>query len=435
MAMAKAVVIIGTLDTKGPEVRYLRDKTRREGADIPVEVIVVDSGILGEPVGIVPDIARDDVARAAGTTLAEIRAAGSRGAAVHLMAEGVRQVVLDLYRQGRCHGVASIGGVEGTAMACRAMEALPVGVAKIVATPLACGPRKFSMFIDTKDIAIMHSVIDILGVNALSCRIYDNVAGAVVGMVRAAGDHHLNGDHLVGITMLGNTTQGVMHAKPLLEAAGYEPVIFHSSGIGGRAMEDLARDGVFCGIIDYTTNEVFEDIIGGLQAGAGPERLSVAARLGIPQVVCPGSTDFFDWPTSDPMPADWIDRLSYLHSPSIYLMRLRRDELIDLGRIFAERLNGATAATVVAFPLRGTSIPNHPDGVFYQPELDRAFLGSLKTHLKREIEVVEIDAHVNDSLFAERVVELFKMVMDRPRVADLAVNGTRHRGTRPTRRL
>ena len=408
--MAKTVVIIGTLDTKGPEIKYLADKARHEGADIPLDVIVVDSGILDEAVGMVPDITRDEVARAAGTTLEAIRSASSRGAAVHRMSQGVRQVVLDLYRQGRCDGVASIGGVEGTVMACRAMEALPVGVAKIVATPLASGPRKFSMFVDTKDIAIMHSVIDILGVNGLSCRIYDNIAGAVVGMVRAAGAHKLEGDHLVGITMLGNTTRGIMHAKPLLEAAGFEPVIFHSSGIGGRAMEDLAKEGVFSGIIDYTTNEVFEDIIGGLQAGAGPERLSVAARLGIPQVVCPGSTDFFDWATSDPMPAEWSDRITYLHSPSIKLMRLRRDELIDLGRIFAERLNPATAPTVVAFPLRGTSIPNHPDGVFWEPELDQAFLGSLRTHLKPEIEIVEVDAHINDAAFAEKVVELFKAV-------------------------
>ena len=202
-----------------------------------------------------------------------------------------------------------------------------------------------------------------------------------------------------------------MHLKPRLEAAGYEPVIFHSSGIGGRAMEDLAKEGTFCGIIDYTTNEVFEDIVGGLQAGAGPDRLKVAARLGIPQVVCPGSTDFFDWPTSDPVPKEWNDRKTYLHSPSIWLMRLRRDELVELGGIFAERLNLATARTAVAFPLKGTSIPNHPDGVFYDPELDQAFLQSLKTHLRPEIEIVEIDAHINDPDFADAVANLFLQVM------------------------
>ncbi len=413
--MGKSVVIIGTLDTKGPEISYLRDKIRSEGADIGLEVLVLDSGILGQPNGIVPDVAREAVAAAAGCTLDEIRDAGSRGAAVHKMTAGVRNVVLELYRQGRCHGVASIGGVEGTAMACAAMEALPVGVPKIAATPLASGPRKFSIFVDTKDIAIMHSVIDILGVNNLSCRIYDNVAGAVVGMVKAAGDRPLAGDHLVGITMLGNTTRGVMHLKPSLEAAGYETVIFHSSGIGGRAMEDLVQEGAFCGIIDYTTNEVFEEIIGGLQAGAGPDRLAVAARCGVPQVVCPGSTDFFDWATSDAVPAEWSDRKTYLHSPSIWLMRLRRDELVDLGRIFAERLNLATAPTAVAFPLRGTSIPNHPDGVFYDPELDRAFLESMKSHLRPDIKILEVDAHINDAEFADAVLALFLEVMAQSR--------------------
>jgi len=409
--MTKTVVIIGTLDTKGPEIRYLRDKVKEQGEDIGLEVVVVDSGILEQPAGIVPDVSREEVAAAADSTLEEIRNAGSRGAAVHKMTEGVRKVVLDLYSQGRCHGVASIGGVEGAMMACVAMEALPVGVAKVVATPLASGPRKFSIFVDTKDIAIMHSVIDILGVNALSCKIFDNVAGAVVGMIEAAGNHSFSNERLVGMTMLGNTTAGIMHLKPRLEAAGYEPVIFHSSGIGGRAMEDLAKEGAFCGIIDYTTNEIFEDIVGGLQAGAGPDRLKVAARLGIPQVVCPGSTDFFDWLTSDPVPQEWNDRKTYLHSPSIWLMRLRRDELVELGGIFAERLNLATARTAVAFPLKGTSIPNHPDGVFYDPQLDQAFLQSLKTQLRPEIEIVEIDAHINDPEFAEAVANLFLQVM------------------------
>ena len=410
--MAKTAVVIGTLDTKGPEVKYLRDKIKAEGIDEGLEVIVIDSGILGEPQGIEPDISREEVARAARCTLEEIRQAGSRGAAVSKMTEGVRNVVVDLYRRGRCHGVACIGGVEGATMACSAMEALPVGVAKVVATPIACGPRRFSILVDSKDISIMHSVIDILGVNGLSCKIYDNVAGAVVGMIKAASDHSLSGDRLVGMTMLGNTTRGVMYLKPQLEAAGYEPVIFHSSGVGGRAMEDLAREGVFCGIIDYTTNEVFEDIVGGLQAGAGPDRLSVAARLGIPQVVCPGSTDFFDWDMSDPIPSEWSDRKTYLHSPTVMLMRLRRDELVELGRVFAEKLNVASAPAAVVFPMKGTSIPNHPDGVFYDPELDRAFLQSLKRHLRPQIEVVEVDAHINERGFADVVLSVFRQVMD-----------------------
>lgn len=409
--MTKTVIVIGTLDTKGPEIRYLRDKILELGQDIGLQTVVIDSGILGEPNGIVPDVSRKQVASAAGFTLDEIRNAGSRGAAVHKMTQGVRSVVLDLYHKGQCDGIASIGGVEGAMLACAAMEALPVGVAKVVATPLASGSRKFSIFVDTKDITIMHSVIDILGVNGLSCKIFDNVAGAVVGMVRAETNHSLSGDRLVGITMLGNTTKGVMHLKSLLEAEGYDPVIFHSSGIGGRAMEGLIKEGVFSGIIDYTTNEVFEDIIGGLQAGAGPERLTVAAKMGIPQVVCPGSIDFFDWPTSDPIPAEWNDRKKYLHSPTIWLMRLRRDELVDLGRIFAERLNRATAPVAIAFPLKGTSIPNHPEGIFFDPDLDQAFLQSLKRHLRSDIEVVEVDAHINDAEFAEAVFSLFTHVM------------------------
>lgn len=412
LEVTKTLVVIGTLDTKGPEIAYLVKKILYFGSATGVRVLVVDSGMLGEPMGITPDITRDEVAQMAGLTIEDVRKASSRGEAVGLMSKGVVEVVGRLFREGRCDGIVSLGGAEGSALACAAMEALPVGIPKILATPLASGPRPFSFFVDTKDIIVMHSVVDILGINAVSRRIYDIVAGAAVGAVQASATVSKAGN-LVAVTMLGNTTRGVMHLKRRLEELGYELVVFHSSGIGGRAMERMAEEGFFCGVVDYTTNEVFEDLVGGLQRGAGPNRLTVVGRLGIPQVVVPGCVDFFDQGPLSDIPDKWRTRKLYCHSPSFTLVRLTKKEMSDLGEIFAERLNLSQGPTIVAYPLLGTSIPNHPGGVFWDEEADRAFLTSLKANLRDDIKVVEVSAHINDSGFVDVVAALFQQVMAR----------------------
>jgi len=405
--MGKTLVVIGTLDTKGLEIAYLVDRIKKLSAG-NIQILVVDSSMSGEPSnGIKPDIGRGEVARAGGESIEKIISAKSRGEAITLMEKGLTKTIYTLYENGQCDGVVSLAGASGGFLACAAMKALPIGVPKLIATPLASGPRTFSTFVGTKDIMIMHSVIDILGVNSISKIIYNQLAGAAVGAKNSATTKMSKNKNAIGVTMLGNTTEGVMHLKSFLEKLDYEVIVFHSSGIGGKAMEQFARDGFFCGVIDYTTNEVFEDIVGGLQRGAGPERLSVIGKLGLPQVIVPGCVDFFDQGPIDNIPEKWKNRKLYSHSPSFTLVRLTKDEMSNLGRIFAEKLNNSKGPTVVVFPLKGLSIPNCPGGVFEDKEADMAFLNTLRKNLRNDIKILEIDAHINDKFFAEEVSSTF----------------------------
>src|SRR5919108_5205296 len=243
------IALIGTLDTKGAEIAYVRDRLRALG----VRPLVIDSGILGEPDGCVPDVPREEVARAGGHELAAVQAAGSRGAAVQLMLAGVRAVVLRLYGEGRVHGVLCLGGAEGALLGAAAMHALPVGVPKLIVSPSASGRRPFAPFVGESDTLVMHSVVDILGLNPIARTVFDNAAAAVVGMARAAGRPARDLDAgTVGITMLGHTTPAVMRIRAALAEAGHEPVVFHANGVGGPAMEKLAAAGALAGVIDYT---------------------------------------------------------------------------------------------------------------------------------------------------------------------------------------
>ena len=280
--MAKNVVIIGTLDTKGPEILYLRDRIQALGLD----TIVIDSGILGEPIDIVPDISRDEAATYAGTTIEALQAAGSRGKAVHGMREALKVLTLELYKSGRLQAIASMGGAEGAVMGAAAMMQLPVGVPKVLVSPIASGKHYFEPLVGTSDIIVVHSIVDILGLNPIATTIFDNVAAAIKGLVEHG--HELEKpspeDRYVAVTMLGNTTKAVMALKDRLAEAGYEAVIFHSNGVGGPAMEELAEAGQFVGVIDFTTNETYDPMTGGIHDG-GPERLKRVGSLGLPQVV------------------------------------------------------------------------------------------------------------------------------------------------------
>jgi uncharacterized protein (UPF0261 family) len=405
--MKRTLIVLGTLDTKGPETNYLVSKIKLYDKNSEIDTMVIDTGILGQPDGILPDITREEVANAAGYTIDEVRNSGSRGEAISRMVKGITVILTSLYQNDNCHGIVSLAGASGGSITSAAMEAVPIGVPKLMATPLASGPRPFSFFIGTKDVMIMHSVIDIMGVNSVSSHIYDTLAGAAVGAVLAYSEKSKS-SNAVGITMLGNTTKGAMHLKKCLEKQNLEVVAFHSSGIGGRAMEQMAKEGFFKGIIDYTTNEVFEDIIGGLQRGAGPDRLTIAGKAGIPQLIVPGSIDFFDQGPIDTIPEQYINRKLYKHSPTFTLVRLTKQELYELGHIFAEKLNPSIGPTTVVIPLKGFSIPDCPGGPFEDVEADMAFVKGLKEKLRIDIKIHEIDAHVNDEIFAENVANIFE---------------------------
>jgi uncharacterized protein (UPF0261 family) len=305
--MQKTVVIIGTLDTKGPEIKYLRDRLQALG----LQTIVIDSGILGEPLDIVPDIDHAEAASYGATTIEALQNAGSRGRAVHGMREALKKLTHTLYTEGRLDGIVSMGGAEGAVMGAAAMMVLPVGVPKILVSPIASGYHFFEPLVGTRDMMVVHSVVDILGLNPIACTIFDNVAAALVGMITHG--HGLPkpdpAKKYVAITMLGNTTKSVMATKEHLAAHGYEAVIFHSNGVGGPAMEELAAEGQFVGVIDFTTNEVYDPLVGGIHDG-GPDRLHVIGQLGLPQVVVPGCIDFSVWDFLERMPfrSDRLER-------------------------------------------------------------------------------------------------------------------------------
>jgi uncharacterized protein (UPF0261 family) len=406
--MTKNVILIGTLDTKGPEIKYLRDRLQSLG----LGTTVIDSGILGEPLEIVPDIDRGTAATYANTTLEALRNAGSRGRAVAGMRQALKKLLIELYAQGKVDAAVSMGGAEGAVMGAAAMMVLPVGVPKVLVSPIASGYHFFAPLVGTRDMMVVHSVVDILGLNPIACTVFDNVAAAIKGMVE-----HGHGlptpkadDRFVAITMLGNTTKAVMAAKTLLAEHGYEAVIFHSNGVGGPAMEELAAMGQFVGVIDFTTNEIYDPLVGGIHDG-GPDRLKRIGQLGIPQVVVPGCLDFSVW-NAGTIPVALHGRPIYDHNPEFTLVRASHEEMIQLGHIFAERLNLATAPLVVAVPTQGLSIPNVPTGPFWNPEADADFLKTVQTNIRPDIPVLTFARHVNDPEFGREVAKLFIEMMN-----------------------
>ena len=409
MSPQPGIALVGTLDTKGAEIAYVRDRLLELGT----RPVVIDSGILGKP-GCVADVTREEVANAGGHELDEVRGAGSRGAAVELMLEGVRATCLRLYADGRIRGVLCLGGAEGALLGAAAMHALPVGVPKLIVSPSASGRRSFAPFVGEADVTVMHSVIDILGLNEIARAIFDNAAAAIAGMVREAGRPVTDlGERCVGITMLGQTTPGVMRVRELLLGAGREPVIFHANGVGGPAMEHLIEAGALGGVIDYTLSELANSLLDGIHA-TGPDRLRVAGRCGLPQVVVPGCVDFFNQGPRDELPERYRTRKTYFHNPVATLVRLSSEEGIELGRMVAERLNEAKGPLRVVVPTAGFSLADAEGGDLWDPDADRAFIDALRSALRADIPFEAVDAHVDDADFAELVADRYLTLLEEP---------------------
>lgn len=409
--MSGNVVLVGTLDTKGPEVAYLRDRLVEHGCT----TTVVDVGILGEPLDIVPDIDHDTVARAAGTTIDDVREAGTRGAAVEIMRDAVRSVMVDLHDRGAVDAAIGLGGAEGAVLGAAALMMLPIGVPKVVLSPIASGRHEFAPLVGTSDMMVVHTVVDILGLNEVATTVFDNTAAAVAGMAATTAGLQPPGpdDRVVAVTMLGNTTTAVMALRDRLEAAGWTVVVFHSNGVGGPAMEELAERGQFTGVVDYTTNEVTDPLVGGIHDG-GPRRLARVGAHGLPQVVVPGCIDFSVFASSQ-VPAELADRPTYDHNPEYTLVRTPREEMEQIGRVFAERLDEAIGPVEVVVPTGGLSIPSTPDGVFWDPDADAAFLDCLRRELRDDIPVTTHQHHVNDPEFGRLVADRFlELVADEP---------------------
>ena len=407
--MKELVLVIGTLDTKGPEVAYVRDKLKEFG----LNPYVIDVGILGEPIGITPDFSKAELAQYGGTTIEKVQNAGSRGAAVELMREFVVKKVTEMVASKEVIGAIGLGGAEGGVMTAAALMALPIGAPKIVISPIASGKHEFAPLVGTTDMMTMHSIVDILGLNDISKTIFDNAAAAVFGMIQKG--HQLTkpkpGTKAVAVTMLGNTNTAITAMQPLMKEAGYELVVFHANGVGGPAMEELAEAGQFVGIIDFTPNEMAANLVGGIHV-ANENRLKVAGRLGLPQVVVPGCVDFVVF-HANTVPENLKDRPLYNHNPEYWLVRLNGDEMEKLGKKFADSLNESKGAVKVAIPGKGISIPNKPGGVFFDPAADKRFMDQMQNNLKDDIEVTSFDMHVNDAEFGKAVGKLFIDMMNK----------------------
>jgi uncharacterized protein (UPF0261 family) len=399
------VALIGTLDTKGPEIGFIRSRL----ADLDVDSLVIDSGILGTP-GITADIPREQVAEAAGATLKEVQDAGSRSAAVELMQVGLRTLIRGLYEDGAVQGVLCLGGAEGGLMGAAAMQALPVGVPKLVVSPSASGRREFGPFMGSSDILVMHSVIDILGLNSVARSVFGNAAAAMAGMCRWGAQPPKSDRPSIGITMLGQTTPGAMVVAKRLEEAGYEPIIFHANGVGGPAMDDFARDGVLAGVIDFTLSEISNTMFDGVHT-AGPDRMRAAVEQGIPLLVVPGALDFFNQGAIATVPVAYLERQHYRHNPVATLIRVNGEEMSELGRRIAEKLGDATAPTAVMVPTGGLSLVGVAGGPIADAGADRALLASLEENLPAAIPVEVLSTDINSAEFGEAVAARFLELM------------------------
>jgi uncharacterized protein (UPF0261 family) len=390
---SKAILVIATLDTKGPETSYLKDLIETKGH----RVLVMDTGILDSPL-FKPDLSREEVARAAGTQIDELIRKRDKGRAIQAMAEGSKKVVQQLYEEEKISGVMGLGGAQGTEIGTSAMRGLPIGFPKLMVSTVASGYAQFGTYVGTKDLLMMHSVVDILGLNAFSRMILSNAAGAMMGMVERETKIDKPEKNQIGMTIYGTTTPGCMVAKAYLESKGLEVVAFHPNGTGGRAMEEMIEEGILNGVLDMTTHELTDELVGGLHR-AGPNRLEAAGRKGIPQVVVPGSIDFIVTGPISSLRPEYRNRKYIAHNPNITLVRTSSEEMKTIGKIMASKLNEASGPTIVMIPLRGFSYPNRKGEALYDEEGNQAFIKTLKRNLKG-VKVIEIDAHINDPEFA-----------------------------------
>ena len=390
-----AVVIVGTLDTKAEEIGFARDVIESQGVDVHL----VDTGVMDDP-EIEPDTPASAVAEAGGTTLAALREAGDRGEAIEAMGQGAAEIATRLHEEGVLDGVFGLGGSGNTSMATEAMRALPVGVPKLVVSTVASGDTE--PYVGIRDLAMMYSVADIEGLNQLSRQVIANGALAMVGMVANDPGVEVEDRPTVAITMFGVTTPCVQTARAYLEKRGYEVIVFHATGTGGRAMESLIEEGIVDGVLDVTTTEWADQHVGGV-LGAGEDRLGAAAEAGIPQVVSAGALDMVNFGPRDTVPEEFEGRQFHIHNPQVTLMRTTPEETAEIGRIIAGKLNAATGPTALALPLGGVSMIDVEGEGFHDPEADAALFDALREGIDADVELIERETDINDDDFAEAI--------------------------------
>ena len=399
--MNREVLLVGTLDTKGRELQFVKRELKKGDID----TLVMDAGTLGRPF-FRPDISREEVAEAGGGDLENLKSTGDRGKAVETMMKGVAILTRRMYSEGRIAGIMGMGGSAGTALASSAMQVVPIGVPKLIVSTAASGDT--SRFVREKDISMMYSVTDISGLNRISRRVFANAAAAMAGMIKSRqAEEEVPEKPLISATMMGVTTDCVTKAREELEKSGYEVVVFHARGSGGRAMESVIQEGLVKGVLDVTTVEIVNRLVGGV-CDAGPTRLEAAGEKGIPQAVSCGGLDFVNF-WVDSVPTKFKKRKLYQHNPMIILMRTTEEENRRAGQVIAEKLNRARGRVAFFIPLQGFSSVDAEGKVFYDPGADKAFVQSLEKHLfSPKVEVVKCNNHINDPEFASRMADFLK---------------------------
>ncbi len=394
----KTIVVLATLDTKGREAEFLREQIAKFGDT----ALVVDTGVTGTPAARA-DITREQVAEAGGMSLKAILENPTREVAAPVMADGATAIVTQLAGEGKVHGIVAMGGTQGTTLSTKVMRALPYGFPKVMVSTMASG--NVAPWVDIKDVTMMFSVTDIMGLNPVMRKILANAAGAVCGMAKVDVTLERGDKPLVAITTVGITTKGAMKAAEVLEKAGYETIIFHAIGPGGRAMEQMMKEGIIGAVLDYSTIEVSNEMYHALLAG-GPERLTTAGRLGLPQVLCPGAIEVLVFNEPETVPAKYAGRTLIRHSPQITDLRLDKGEMAEVGKEVARRLQFTKDRAVFMIPTAGYDSYAVKGMGFYDPEADRAFVTELKAALPKNIRLLECNTHIEDPAFAADAAHL-----------------------------
>ncbi|WP_314172186.1 Tm-1-like ATP-binding domain-containing protein [Streptomyces winkii] len=406
-------MLLGSLDTKDREYAFVRDLVVERGLD----VVLVDTGVLGTS-DLAADVTAAAVAEAAGTSLEALRARRDRAHALASMAAGAKAVAEDLHARGRLSGVLALGGSGGSSIAATVMKALPVGLPKLLVSTMAAGD--VSAYVGTSDVTLMYSVVDIAGVNSISREVLANAAAAIAGMASAYDDRRRAGDApqdkpLVAATMFGVTTTAVEAARRRLEELGYEVLVFHATGSGGRTMEALAAEGHLAGVLDLTTTEIADEVGGGVLS-AGPDRLTAAATAGVPQVVSLGALDMVNFGPRSTVPEQFEGRTLLAHNEAVTLMRTSTAECAEIGRVVGTKLAASTGPAALFVPRGGFSALDAPGKPFWDPEADAACAGAALAAVDGSaVEVVDTERHVNDAEFAESVADHLHRLIQRKR--------------------
>jgi len=396
------VVVIGTFDTKGEELGFVSDIIKSKG----LSTLLIDVGTRSQP-AVKPDITAQELAEKANISLEDALARGDRGECVSLMCDVLDRAIPMIHEEEDICGIISLGGGGGTALGTAAMRSLPIGIPKLMVSTLASGDT--SAYVDIKDIVMMPSIVDVAGLNPISQKVFNQAAYAMVGMVQANEALTISEARpLIAASMFGNTTDCLDMCRDQLVDKGYDCLIFHATGTGGRSMDATIESGLIKGVLDLTTTELADEVVGGVLS-AGEHRMEAAAKAGIPTVIAPGCLDMVNFGGRETLPAGFEDRNIYIHNPQVTLVRTTAEECKVLGQLLAEKANAHQGPVVILLPTKGISMISLEGQPFYDAEADQALFDAIKAHA--DCEVVEIDVTINDPVFADRaVVELLGML-------------------------